>query len=351
VPGRGTIKRGKREETEVTMGTEIRNENGKAKIRKSPMQSFLRTFLIAFIVFVILCTPGLAIFGKVADINPWGEGGNNVVLEEQLPAIVDEESPFFDAFKDKNRVNILLLGLNSNLTDTIMLASFDMDAKHVDLISIPRDTYYHRDGHNGDGENKINAAFRGNPVNTAKAVSEVLLGMPINYYAIIDYDSVETIVDSMGGVPMNIEFDMKYSDPYDTPPLVINIPKGQQVLDGEHAVQFLRYRKGYTEGDIGRVKAQQEFMKAAFKQCLGFQLPKIAKTVFNNVESDITLGKATSLATKAMGISGEDIETYMLPATPLPDPPYFVIPDAEGTAEMINQIYSIEPENTSEETE
>lgn len=246
-------------------------------------------------------------------------------------------------------MNILLLGVNGNLTDTIMVASFDTKAKHMDLISIPRDTYFHRSGYNGDGENKINAAYRGNPVNTAKAVSEILLGMPINYYAVIDYDGVETIVDSMGGVPMDIEFNMKYTDPYDTPPLVINIPKGPQVLDGEHAVQFLRYRKGYTEGDIGRVKAQQVFMKSAFRQCLSFQLPKIAKTVFNNVESDITIGKATSLATKAMGISGEDIQTYLLPGTPLPDAPYFVIPDAEGTAEMINQIYSIEPKNTTED--
>lgn len=344
---------GKREVILVTMGTEIRNGNangkGKGKVRKSPMESFLRTFLVSFIVFVIVCTPGLAIFGEVADYNPFDPGGDNVVLEEQLPVIVDEDSPFFEAFKDKNRVNVLLLGVNANLTDTIMVASFDTDAKHMDLISIPRDTYYHRDGYNGEGENKINAAYRGNPVNTAKAVSEILLGMPINYYAVIDYKGVETIVDSMGGVPMDIEFNMKYTDPYDTPPLVINIPKGHQVLDGKHAVQFLRYRKGYLEGDIGRVKAQQEFMKSAFRQCLSFQLPKIAKTVFNNVESDITIGKATALATKAMGISGEDITTYLLPSTPLPDPPYYVIPNAEGTAEMINQIYSIESKNTTED--
>lgn len=329
------------------MGTEVRNANGKAKMKISPMQSFLRTFLIAFIVFVILCTPGLAIFGKVADYKLFDPEGESVVLEEQFDAIVDEESPFFNAFKDKKRVNILLLGVNDNLTDTIMLASFDTDAKHMDVISIPRDTYYHRKGYNSEGENKINAAYRGNPVNTAKAVSEILLGMPINYYAVIDYKGVENIVDAMGGVPMDIKFDMKYKDPYDKPPLVINIPKGYQVLDGKHAVQFLRYRKGYVEGDIGRVKAHQEFMKSAFKQCLSFNLPKIAKTVFENVESDITLGKATSIATKAMGIGGDDIETYLLPSTPLPDPPYYVIPDAEGTAEMINQIYSIEPKTTS----
>ena len=331
------------------MGTEAKNGNGKANVKKSPFQSFLRTFLIAFIVFVLLCTPGLAIFGKVADINPWKPGSENVALKDQLPAIVKEDSPFFEAFKDKNRVNILLLGVNGGLTDTIMLASFDTDAKHVDLISVPRDTYYHREGYNSEGENKINAAYRGNPVNTAKAVSEILLGMPINYYVIIGYDGVKNIVDSMGGVPMTIrKGGMHYKDPYDTPPLVIDIPEGPQVLDGKHAVQFLRYRKGYVEGDIGRVKAHQEFMKSAFKQCLSYKLPKIAKTVFNNVESDITIGEALSLANSATGISSGAIETYLLPSTPLPDPPYYVIPDAQGIAEMINQIYSIEPDKTSE---
>ncbi len=331
------------------MGTEIRKKNGSNKVKKpkNTMQNFFRTFLIAFAIFVVLCTPGLAIFGKAADHQFLG-GGDNVSLKEKLPAIVEEDSPFFEAFQDKDRVNIMMLGVNDNLTDTIMVASFDMDAKHVDLISVPRDTYYHRTGYNSDGENKINAAYRGNPVNTAKAVSEVLLGMPINYYAVIDYDGVAHIVDAMGGVPMNIEFNMKYKDPYDKPPLVINIPKGQQVLDGKHAVQFLRYRHGYTEGDIGRVKAHQKFMKSAFKQCLGFDLPKITKTVFDNVESDITLGVATKLATKAVGISADDIETYLLPGTPQSAAPWFVIPNAEKTAEMIHEIYSIEPKSTSE---
>ncbi len=315
----------------------------KAKSKKGS-GSFLRTFLVAFLIFVALGTPSLALFGKVADAKLFGE--DNVVLEEELQVLVDEDSPFFEAFKDKKRVNVLLLGLNDNLTDTIMVASFDTKAKHVDVISIPRDTYYHREGHNGAGEDKINAAYRGNPVNTAKAVSEVLLGMPINYYAIIEYDGVKNIVDAMGGVPMNIEFDMKYKDPYDDPPLIINIPKGEQVLDGEHAVQFLRYRKGYLEGDLGRVKAHQEFVKSAFRQCIGFELPKIAKTVFKNVDSDVSIGTVTMLATKAVGISRDDIETYMLPGTPQDHAPWYVIPDAEGTADMIKTIYSIEEKTT-----
>ncbi|MDF3000075.1 MAG: LytR family transcriptional regulator [Bacillota bacterium] len=348
------------------MGTEIKNNSSNDENRTStgsgnksnqtsqkdkqvtPALSFVRTFLLAFVVFVLLCTPGMAIFGEVGDYNILDPEGDDVVLREQFPTIVDENSPFFEAFSNKNRVNVLLLGINGGLTDTIMLASFDTDAKHVDLISVPRDTYYHREGYNSEGENKINAAYRKDPVNTAKAVSEVLLGMPINYYVVVDYDGVAKIVDSMGGVPMDIKFDMKYSDPYDKPPLNINIKKGYQVLDGKTSVLFLRYRKGYLEGDIGRVKAQQEFMKSAFKQSIGLDLPKIAKTVFENVKSDINLGTATKLAKNAMGISAEDIETYMIPATPLPDPPFYVIPNAEGIADMINEIYSIEPKTTTE---
>lgn len=331
------------------MDTETKLEKKKGeKSQQNQVKIFFKTFLIAFIIFSILYTPALAFFGKVSDYNPWADGGASS-LEDRLPVLVDPDSPFFEAFQDKKRVNVLLLGVNGNLTDTIMLASFDMDAKHIDLISIPRDTYYHRNGYNGAGENKINAAYRGDPVNTARAVSEVLLGMPINYYAVLDYEGVENIVDSMGGVPMTIrKGGMYYKDPYDKPPLVIAIPEGEQLLNGKQAVQFLRFRAGYADADIGRIKAQQEFMKSAFKQSLGIGLPKVAKTVFENVKSDITIGMATKLATKAIGITGEDITTYTLPHTPQSEAPYYVFPDAVKTAEMINTIYSIEPKDTTE---
>ena len=89
-------------------------------------------------------------------------------------------------------------------------------------------------------------------------------------------------------------------------------------------------------------------MKSAFKQCLGFDLPKIAKTVFQNVESDIKLGTAVSLATNAMGIGPDDIETYMMPGFADPEPPYYVYPDAQDISNVITQIYSIKPETTSD---
>ncbi|WP_051280761.1 LCP family protein [Anaerovorax odorimutans] len=334
-------------EKELERKVNEKKKLSKSKKNKSALQSFLQTFIGAFIIFIIIFTPMMTVLGGVAEYNPFGD--DNPVLEEEMEdVLVSSTSPFFNAFKESKRVNVLLLGVNSGLTDTIMLVSFDKEAKKVDVISVPRDTYYHRPGFDSDAECKINAAYKGDPVNTAKAVSDVLLGMPINYYAVIDYKGVSNIVDAMGGVPMDIDFHMVYNDPYDKPPLRINIPKGYQVLDGEHAVQFLRYRHGYAEGDIGRVKAQQRFVKSAFKQCLSFDLPKIANTVFQNVTSDINIGTAVSLATKGMGMNSEDITTYTIPYTPQPEAPFYVYPKSEEIGDMIEEIYSIESNNTSE---
>lgn len=318
-------------------------------------RTFLRYFAISFIVALLVFVPAGLLIDEIGDIPIFGESETN--LMEEMPVLVSRDSIFFEPFQDKNRVNVLLMGVNQNLADTIMVASFDYDAKHVDLISVPRDTYHYRAEYkNSAGHLKINALYQEDQgiLETAQVVSEILLGMPIHFYAIVDYDGVKEIVDTMGGVPMDIPFDMVYSDPTDKPPLFINIPKGSQVLDGEHAVQFLRYRKGYTEGDIGRVKAQQEFMKSAFKQMLGFDLPKITKVIFNNIESDVNLTTALKIASKAAGMDGADIAAYVMPHTLQNGAPYYVYPDSAGIAEVITEIYSIEAlpveEPDSEET-
>ena len=310
--------------------------------------TFLIYFSAAFLICVgVLIAAGTAI-KEVKESQIFGETETN--LMDDMPVLVNEDSIFFEAFRGKNRVNVLMMGLNENLADTIMVVSFDYDAKHVDLISIPRDTYYYRKGYHNPGALKINAIYQNTnePLETAVAVSEILLGMPLHFYAIVDYDGIEEIVDTMGGVPMNIPFHMKYTDITDKPPLYINIPPGEQVLDGELSVQFLRYRKGYREGDIGRVKTQQEFMKSAFKQMLGFDLPKITKVILKNVESDIDLGTAMKVVTKSIGIKEDAINTYIMANTLQDGAPYYVYPDSKGIAEIITAIYSVEPETELE---
>ncbi len=312
------------------------------KAKQSHIATFMRHFTAAFLIMTIILVPTRVMFASVSNIDIFSGEEN---LMKSMPTLVDEESIFFQAFKDAKRVNVLLMGSNHGMTDTMILVSYDMKAQHVDLISIPRDTYYPRAGHDSPAAKKINAIYNSDKaLGSAKAVSEILYGMPIHYYAMIDYEGVANIVDSMGGVPMDIPFHMVYNDPYDKPPLRIDLAEGYQVLDGEHAIQFLRFRHGYPDGDIGRVKAQQKFMKSAFAQALGLQLPTVAKTVLENVDSDITLGMATKLATKAVGIDRESITTYLLPGeAETVDGASYWFADDEAIGGILTEIYSIEP--------
>lgn len=318
------------------------------------MKTFLKTFLAGFLIFSIILVPIQWGLNRVGNTRIFSGTEN---LMDDMPRLVDPDSPFFEAFKDKHRVNILMIGVNDGMTDTLMLGSYDLDTQHVDVISVPRDTYYPRKDAHTPAEMKINSIYGvKKAVGTAEAVSDVLMGMPINYYVVIDYDMVRKVVDSMGGVPMNITFHMHYNDPYDKPPLKIDIPEGYQVLDGDKAVEFLRFRKGsggypgYPEGDIGRIKAQQEFVKSAFRQALGISLPKVVKTALTNVDSDLPLGMAAKLAAKGVGLDGEDMQTVMIPGKPgTKNGLSYWFPDDDGIEELLTQIYNMAPDSKDTE--
>lgn len=302
-------------------------------------KNFGKQFLIYFIAFTLIMIPVQLVLDKMGGIRIFS--GTESIMKD-MNYLVDENSPFYQEFKDSKRVNVLVMGVNDGLTDTIMLASYDMEKQRVDVISIPRDTYFYRDGYISAAAHKINAIYsQDGAVGTAKAVSEVLLGIPINYYAVIGYDGVAAVVDSMGGVPMNIPFHMVYNDPYDTPPLKIDIPEGEQVLDGAKSVEYLRFRKGYSQGDIGRVGAQQEFVKAAFKQALGKDLIKVIKTTLKNVDSDLPLGMAVKIGTKALGLEAESMTTYLTPGkSGTSNGASYWRTDSQEIEKMIQEIYA-----------
>lgn len=318
------------------------------------MKTFIKQFAIWLMIFTVLLTPIDYLMDRLGGVRVFQ---GNESLMASMDVLVDPENPFFDEFKDSKRVNVLMLGINDGLSDTIMLGSYDMETQHVDVISIPRDTYYERPEADSAGARKINAIYRnGTAVGTAKAVSDVLMGIPIHYYVVVSYEGIGNIVDAIGGVPMDIPFHMHYEDPADDPPLYIDIPEGHTIIDSSNVQEFLRFRKGnhgysgYPEGDIGRVKAQQEFMKAAFKESLGFGLPKVAKTVLRNVDSDLNLSMALKIASKAVGLDGEDITTYLTPGEAgMKNGASYWWVDEEGVKTMLTEIYTKEVEDKVEE--
>lgn len=331
-------------------------QNKKKNKQDATKSVFLKQFIIWLAIFIVVLTPINYGLNKLGAVRVF-QGTEN--LMDELSVIVDPESPFFEAFRDSKRVNILLLGINDGLSDTIMLGSYDMKNQHVDVISMPRDTYYDRKEATTPSTYKINAIYRkGTAVGTAKAVSDVLMGIPIHYYAVVSYDGIGRIVDSIGGVPMDIPFHMRYRDPTDKPPLYIDIPKGPIVLDSSNVEQFLRFRKGskgypgYPDGDIGRVKAQQEFVKSAFRESIGFGLPKVVRTTIRNVDSDLPLSMAAKIAGKGITLKGDNITTWLTPGTPgtKNHASYWWV-DEEGIKEMLMEIYSLGSDTDDNEPE
>jgi LCP family protein required for cell wall assembly len=277
---------------------------------------FAKTFLIGFIVFVILLVPSM--FGLSKLLAEPLVGGEEILPDEVRESQLDPNDPNYELFLNAERLNILLLGVNGHLTDTIMLGSYDMKNQTVDVISIPRDTYYERPEAKSAAQRKINAIYgTAGAAGTAAAVQDILGGVPIHYYAVVKFEGVAKVVDAMDGVTVDISIDMDYDDPYAKPPLHIHFKKGVQTLNGEDAVKFLRFRKnnnggGYPDQDIGRTAAQREFMKAAFKQAVGVSLPKVVRTVMENVDSDLTIGVAGKIAVKAAGLDAENIRSHAL---------------------------------------
>ena len=281
----------------------------------------IKVILTAIIVFVA-ATAGFTMLrgeegGEILSI-PIFEQSETKLSKDMTPIAVDKSSPFYDVFQSKDRVNVLLLGVNQGMTDVIMVCSYDMENQYVNLISIPRDTFYYRPGWDANyAGNKINAIYHSEGVvSLAEAVSNMLFGLPLHYYAVVEYEDIRKVMDVIGGVVVNVPFDMIYDDPTDTPPLRIRIYAGEQTIDSSNVMEYLRYRKGYRNGDIGRIQVHQEFIKKVLKECVkAGNILDVMKVAVENVESDVTYSMAISVARKATKLPGDAINSYVLPGT------------------------------------
>lgn len=312
------------------------------------MKTFFKVFIVATIFFTLLIGAGVYAFIKTYDPTPPVNTKDNDFEYIESDPLEDEEKEMTELEKlisKSKRINVLLLGLEGPRTDTIILASFDPENKKVDLISIPRDTFYHTKGYNQADQKKINAVYgRSKETGVMKVASHILGGIPIHDYVKVSYDGVENIVDALGGVKVNIPLNMNYDDPLATPELHIHLKKGVHELNGKQAIQFLRFRKnndgtGYPDGDIGRIKAQQQFLKAAADKILSYRLPVIAHTMFKYVKTSIELEDMIYYAKNAIGLSRDDIQTYRLPGKVKLNGLSYFIHDPDATEEMIIEIY------------
>ena len=162
------------------------------------------------------------------------------------------------------RINILILGEDnvdsSRRSDTILLATLDIDNENIRVLSIPRDTRMLIPKH---GSQKVNHAYAYGGSELSRETIQRFLGIPISYCVTVNYDNFPRLVDVVGGVDIFVGKEMKYKDVRGH--LDINIPAGKQRMNGETALKYVRFRKD-SLGDIGRVQRQQQFMKAMIQR-------------------------------------------------------------------------------------
>lgn len=199
------------------------------------------------------------------------------------------------------QTNVLVMGCDRSgetgygRSDTMLLVGFDPSRRRVNVLSIPRDTRVLIPGH---GHDKINAALAlGGPSLAMQTVSD-LLGVPIHHWAKVNVEGLINLVDLMGGVHFFVDKDMAYTD--NAQKLDINLKQGWQDLTGAQAHSYIRFRHDAL-GDIGRVKRQQEFIKAVKDKLLQpttlFAYPALLTGAQKNIETDLNAGQIMQLAT------------------------------------------------------
>ena len=266
--------------------------------------------------------------------------------------------------KNLKEMKVLILGvstdLDSQLTDTIMVASYNPNTQKANLLSIPRDSYTGKNASKASASLKINALYNieKTPEKTLKAVNEIT-GLNIENYVIVKTEALIKLVDAIGGVEFNVPMDMVYDDP--TQDLHINLKGGQQKLNGDQAEQLLRFRHSnpdkngimttypseYGNDDFGRMRTQRDFITELLKQTLKpsniFKIGQILEIAHENVETNMELSYLKDYIPYAVEFNTDNLQTATLPGT-TPDMKetnnvsIFVI-DKKSSKELIQSMF------------
>lgn len=320
----------------------------------------LKPQTIALIVLaVILVLAGsvygfVKVFAKPPDVSPDAKPPVAGKEDGEDDPFADLVEPFIeegDKERKKDYYTFMLCGTDDGgtRTDTIIVASYDVNTQKVNMVNIPRDTM----SNVKRKIKKINSGFNGGPEQLEKEL-EMLLGIPIDRYVVVSFEGFEELIDLIGGVDFEVPNYMVWDDP--TQDLHIYLEPGMQHLDGEKAIQLVRFRQnnpgvkgGYAEGDIGRIKMQQEFLRTIAKKLLSASnIPKIgslASAVIDHTETNLTLSELTWFGMKALSMRSDSISMSTLPghAAYLYEPDYghmqsYFVPEQEPILETVNEL-------------
>lgn len=265
----------------------------RSKKKRRMRRNFFRTFIVSIIIFSI--------------------GYLGIMFMDNTNNFISGE--------DDDSVNFLLLGVDSKdvsqngntRSDTIMLFNVNKNTGEINILSIPRDTRVSIEGR--QYQEKINHAFAYGGPELILSTASSLLGIDLEYYVVADYNFVKQFVDLIGGVEMDVPVDMQYTDST----IKIDLKAGNQVLDGDESLQYLRFRR-YPTADIGRIGAQQKFMQAMINQAISpkniIRVPQMISAYNNNIETNIPSSVIAKYGLRAPKYDLDNVNTVTLPGEP-----------------------------------
>ena len=307
------------------------------KIQKRKKKGFLP---ILFLIIIILGV----IFG--INISIRGGGIKGVVA-----------TIFRQSRKDLENLGIkhvLILGIsediNVNLTDTIMVASYNPNTQKASIMSISRDTFVGKNTSSAKATDKLNSIYAQKGIEGVLNKVSDLVGFEIDDYVIVNNNALIEIVDEIGGVEFDVPIDMEYDDP--TQDLHIRLDKGVQKINGQKAEWLLRFRHNndgtsypasYGDNDIGRMKTQREFIKATLEQILDvkniLKVKRLAECVYNNIETNINKDEILAYITCATEFATDNLKSYIFPGESKKcNGLWFVVYDEKDAKELISEI-------------
>jgi len=239
-----------------------------------------------------------SIYNGLEGLHKEGEASPFSHLEQ-----VEAKVPEPPKWEGTELVSILIMGVDGRgvtkgdipRSDSMMVVTLDPLQKKIHLFSILRDTYTDIPEYRKD---RINAAITHGPNTAMKAIGD-LLGIPVQYYVYTDFQGFIKLVDALGGVDFYVEKDMKYSSNADKHEYDIDLKKGQQHLDGDKALQYVRFRHDALS-DFTRTERQRAFLKTVADKMKStttiMKLPSILEGVSEFVDTNLSTNDMWKLA-------------------------------------------------------
>ena len=348
-----------------TKGKKIENKKDikdrNSKKTKKKMKAWKKVLIILLLIILII-----AAYFIINSIRIKGE----VSLSGMLATAAGHDE---NTRKKLGEFKVLIMGVSTDqagvdLSDTIMVASYNPNTQRAVLLSIPRDTYTGKNPKRATASDKINAIYNltKDPTKTLEAVND-LLNLPeedkIEYYLVVKTEALIELVDAIGPIEYYVPTTMDYDDP--TQDLHIQFEEGLQEIDGEEAEELLRFRKNndgtsfpseYGDNDIGRMRNQREFISAVIDQTITAgnitKLGQILDIAQRNLITNVDFNAVKDYLPYAVEFSTQNLQTAVLPGTTpnlkeTNNVSIYVV-DEEETSALIQSLFYPEEQTTTD---